>query len=300
LSTLNFWLILVAGLVAATAAVRYTIARRVEREDARRPRDADGVLVGAAGFTLEREGAPGVLLLHGGGDTPQTLRELGEYLHQRGFAVTAPLLPGHGRTVREFQRVSFGEYRRTAEEAYDRLGAGRPWMGVVGLSMGGALAAVTVADRPATSALVLLAPYVELPGTLRLAAAVSWLAELFSPYFSAQDPRSVRDPAAAARGLAYGVFTPGALRALKRTAGAGAAALARIRTPTLIVQSRQDNRVAPAVAARALAALRADDKRLEWVSEGGHVITVDYGKARVFALTGDWLASHGAESLLRS
>jgi carboxylesterase len=294
------WLILAASAIAATAAVRYVIARRVEREDAGRSRDAGGVLVGAAGFTLDRPGAPGVLLLHGGGDTPQTLRELGEYLHQRGFAVAAPLLPGHGRSVRDFRHVSFDEYRRTAEQAYDRLAGGRPWMGVAGLSMGGALAAVTVADRPATRALVLLAPYVELPAPLRFATALSRLAELFSPYFSAQDPRSVRDPVAAAQGLAYGVFTPGALRALRRTASAGFAALSRIRTPTLIVQSRQDNRVEPGVATRALAALGADDKRLEWVSEGGHVITVDYGKAAVFALAGDWLASHGAESLLQS
>jgi carboxylesterase len=166
--------------------------------------------------------------------------------------------------------------------------------------MGGALAALTAAERPGAQALVLLAPYVELPRALRLVAGLSRVIGVILPYFPSQDVRSVRDPAAEARGLAYGVFTPAAVRALRATADAAARALGGIRAPTLIIQSRQDNRVAPGVATRALTRIAAPDKRLEWVSEGGHVITVDYGRERVFALTYDWLASHGAASLLPS
>ena len=292
-------LTVVAVLVVIVVATRRAMTRRVEDADDRRLRDAQGVVRGASGFMLERAGAPGVLLIHGAGDTPQTLRELGEHLHQLGFAVSAPLLPGHGRRVRDFRRVTFEGWRTAVVREYDALSTGRPWMGVVGLSMGGALAVRTVADRPSTSALVLLAPYLELPMLLRLGARISRLAELVSPYFGAEDPRSVRDPDAAARGLAYGVFTPAAIRALRDTARAGAAALPRVHTPTLIVQSQQDNRVAPAVAIRALGRIGASEKRLEWVSDGGHVITVDYGKRAVFALTSDWLVSHGAGALLR-
>ena len=249
---------------------------------------------------LDRPGAPAVLLVHGAGDTPQTLRALGEFLHVQGFAVAAPLLPGHGTRVREFRRVTSAAWRAAVLAAYDDLAVGRPWTGLVGLSMGGALAALTAAERPALRALVLIAPYLEIPRGLRLTAALARVIGVAAPYVPSQDVRSVRDPEAAARGLAYGVFTPAAVRALRATADAASAALARVRTPTLVIQSRQDNRVVPGVAVRAVARLGADDKRLEWVSEGGHVITVDYGKERVFALTGDWLSSHGAGSLLQS
>ncbi|HEY5219494.1 MAG TPA: alpha/beta fold hydrolase, partial [Gemmatimonadaceae bacterium] len=257
------------------------------------------VLLGAAGFTLARPSAPAALLLHGAGDTPQTLRDLGEYLHARGFAVTAPLLPSHGRSVRAFRNVSSQAWQAAAVAAYDDLRAQHSWVGVVGLSMGGALAAITVAERPDTPALVLLAPYLGLPRGLRLAAVMSRIANLFSPYFPSGDPRSVHDPIAAARGLTYSVFTPAAMRALRDTTGAGLAALPHVRTPTLIVQSREDNRIAPEVAKRVLRLLASPDKCLEWTSEGGHVITVDYGKDRVFSLTADWLLSHGAGSLLQ-
>ena len=293
---------LIALVVAVGVAlgVRWSITWRTEAADAKRTRDTAGVVVGAEGFVLDRPGAPAVLLLHGAGDTPQTLRELGEFLHARGFAVSAPLLPGHGRGVRDFRRVTSSDWQGAALAAYDTVAGGRPWMGLVGLSMGGALATLTAAARPDARALVLLAPYVELPRGLRVVAALSRVIGVVLPYFPSQDARSVRNPVAAARGLAYGVFTPAAVRALRATAEAALRALGAVRAPTLIIQSRQDNRVAPGVAARTLSRLAAPERRLEWVSEGGHVITVDYGKEHVFALTYDWLASHGAASLLRS
>jgi esterase/lipase len=44
----------------------------------------------------------GVLVLHGLGSTVQSVRPLAEGLAERGFAVSAPLLPGHGQTVEAF------------------------------------------------------------------------------------------------------------------------------------------------------------------------------------------------------
>lgn len=285
-------------LIVVLAGARAAVVRQVARVDAARLRTAGGVVTGAEGFRLDRAGAPGVLLLHGAGDTPQTLRALGERLHTAGFAVSAPLLPGHGRSVRDFRHVNARSWQLAALAAYDDLHDGRPWTGIVGLSMGGALATLTAAARPDAAALVLLAPYLDLPRRLRAGAVLAPLAAAVSPYYSSADARSIRDPAARARGLAYRVFTPAALRALRDTADAAAAALPRVQVPTLIVQSERDNRVAPAVATGALQRLGAADKRLEWVSEGGHVITVDYGKEKVFVLTEAWLRSHGADALL--
>jgi carboxylesterase len=62
-----------------------------------------------------------------------------------------------------------------------------------------------------------------------------------------------------------------------------------VRAPTLMIQSRGDNRIDASDAEAAFAALGASDKRLVWVDEGGHVITVDKGRERVLAAGGDWL-----------
>ena len=64
--------------------------------------------------------------------------------------------------------------------------------------------------------------------------------------------------------------------------------------PTLVVQSRHDNRIPPDAAARAFEMLGAPVKELAWTDIGGHVITVDVGRERVFALVEDWLVAHGS------
>src|SRR5262245_3588478 len=81
----------------------------------------DGIIAGAAGYELARPDAPAVLVFHGAGDTPQTVRYLSEELHARGFHVVAPLLPGHGRTIREFSRVTADALTTAAFESYHAL-----------------------------------------------------------------------------------------------------------------------------------------------------------------------------------
>src|SRR5262245_44346992 len=94
-----------AVLLAATWRFRHT--RALERYSMqRRSLGADGVVRGGEPITLARPGAPAILLLHGGGDTPQSLRYLADFLHARGYAVSVPLLPGHGRTIRDFARMT--------------------------------------------------------------------------------------------------------------------------------------------------------------------------------------------------
>jgi len=133
-------LIALAAVLAGLAALFTWRRRRIElafrRAIDRRPKAPNGVVVGAEGFVLERPGAPGVLLLHGAGDTPLTLRYLADELHRRGFHVSAPLLPGHGRDLDAFARVTAREIVGAARTTFDQLRANHEWVGLIGLSMG--------------------------------------------------------------------------------------------------------------------------------------------------------------------
>ncbi len=82
------------------------------------PHAVDAAIIkGAETIDLREEGSHGVLLLHGFGDTPQTLSLFARHLAKRGFAVYAPLLPGHGRTMTEFTRSRAGDWIRAARDA---------------------------------------------------------------------------------------------------------------------------------------------------------------------------------------
>lgn len=285
--------LLAAAILAAGLISRRLVRARFEQELARRrPVGPDGIIVGAQPILLPRAGAPAVLLLHGGGDTPQTLRYLAEYLADRGYAVSAPLLPGHGRTLADFATARAEDWLSEVRSAYDGLRAEHGWVGVVGLSMGGALAAQLAAEHPELPALVLLAPYLAVPPYVARAAQSSRVWGLVVPFVHSARGVSIRDPDEAAKSLAYGAFAASALRALHATVTRGAEALRRVTAPTLYVQSRDDNRIAPADAQRAFDRLAAPEKQLVWVEGTGHVLTVDYGREALFDLVWDWMERH--------
>jgi carboxylesterase len=283
----------VAAVAIAAVAWRAKHLREMTRLTmARRVLGADGIVVGGEGFVLDRPDAPAVLLLHGGGDTPQTLRYLGAELHARGFHVAAPLLPGHGRTLREFTRVTAGQLVDATNASYRELRVSHEWVAVIGLSMGGALAVQLAAQSPDLPALGLVAPYLGMPPRIERAARLSRLWGFFVPVVRSGDKLSILDPKELDRSLAYGVFTAAALRALRDLMLGAVDVLPRVTAPTLVIQSRTDNRVSVADTERAFARLGAREKRIEWITGAGHVITVDFGRERVIASLVAWMESH--------
>jgi carboxylesterase len=294
-------MVVFAASLAVVFAVGVTFRawhlRAIERLSTdRRPLGPDGIVVGAEGFTLARPSAPAVLLLHGAGDTPQTLRYLGEALFARGFHIESPLLPGHGRTLDAFKRTSADDWLKSARLSYLNLQKDHDWVAIAGLSMGGALALRIAAEARRLPALCLIAPYIALRrGADRAARMARWWGPIV-PVVESSEGFSVLDPVERAKSLAYGVFTAAALRALRETVKRANEALPRVFAPTLVVQSREDNRISVDEAERAFAKLGAREKRLEWVSGSAHIITVDYGRERVFELVADWLVAHHASA----
>lgn len=284
------------AIVVIAAMTRAASRRRVERSVASRlPVGADGIVPGAGPIELCVPGSRDVvLLIHGFGDSPDTLRFLAADLYARGFSVYAPLLPGHGRTLEAFRASAHGAWLNAARDAYANVAARYERVGMVGLSMGGALAVLVATDQPQLAALALLAPYIEPPRALRWFARVAPAAGTVMPYFGrgVGNARSIRDPEERARSLGYGAATPRLLADLDALATAARAALGRVRAPTLYVQSRQDNRLTIHAAEETFAAIGAPVKRLEWVSGSGHVITVDYARERVGELVTSWMVDH--------
>ncbi len=270
--------------------LRWLFARRLIRHSARLPIGHGGLVRGAEPIRLDTLGAKtAVLLLHGFGDTPQTLSYVTAELHRQGHTVYAPLLPGHGRTVYQFAESDGEQWLAEANAALLDLTGRYDRVGIVGLSMGGALAIQLAARAPDVRALVLVAPYCDAPKYVRDIARHRILLSTFIPYVDGRSERSILDPHERSRSLGYGVATPHLLGELVGVADAARAVLPSVRMPTLILQSKADNRIAPEVAETVLRELGSSEKRLDWVSDGGHIITVDRGRERVIAAIVEWL-----------
>jgi carboxylesterase len=235
----------------------------------------------------------GVLLLHGFGDSPFTLRYLADDLFAHGYDVRAPLLPGHGQSFSAFDSTPHTAWVASARAELMAMRAKYPWVALCGLSMGGALATILASEVRDLPRLVLLAPYLGMPWHIRMA---TMFAPLWSEYvgaISSDAPESIRDPdermLCRGQSKAHGAVTGRVMRELARVSRWASRVLPDVTSPTLLIQSSEDNRVSRQTAERSFAALGSAEKRLLFTTGAGHVITVDYGRERVFEEVRAWL-----------
>jgi len=261
-----------------------------------RAADSAGVIKGAETIDLQEGGSHGVLLLHGFGDTPQTLTLLARRLAKSSYGVFVPLLPGHGRTMQAFRRSRSEEWIEAARESLYLMRARYATVSIVGLSMGGALGAIIASGTGAIASLVLIAPYLGMPMPLRIAARTHWIWGGLAGEINARDPRSVHDPIEREKNLAYGAVTGRTLYELSKVVRKARKALPTVTAPTLIILSKEDPRVATAIADFAMKELGARDKKLVLTEGAGHIITVDYGRERVFSEVEKWVRMHNGST----
>lgn len=249
------------------------------------------VRAGAEGVYSAGRTEHAVLLLHGFGDTPQTFYRLIPTLESAGLTVSAPLLPGHGTTVEEFNRSTAADWLAASRGALRSLQNTHENVGVVGLSMGGALAVVLAASER-VSAVVLLAPYMAMPAGLAALAILHLAWGRFRGPAPARSDRTILDPDERKKNLGYPHVTAHALHELWRLTRAANHSLRVVAVPTLIVQSRRDNRIRAEIAERTFRRLGSTEKRLLLTHGGGHIITVDHGWRGVVAEVCAWLGAH--------
>ena len=154
-------LIAVGMFIAGVPAIWHLISsNHAFLEEELTPRDATtGIAHGFEAIRLPADGESGALLVHGLYGSPADFGELPSRLHERGFAVFAPLLPGHGTKPDDLDLVWAEGYRKAVRAAYDDLAAMHPRVVLIGHSMGGTLAMLAAAERK-PAAIVLSNPYV--------------------------------------------------------------------------------------------------------------------------------------------
>lgn len=283
--------------VVALASRRAAIRRHAPILDLRAGLGPDGILAGAEPLDLptspaageSRDGGRAALVLHGFGDTPQSVAYLAGYLNAHGWHVRAPLLPGHGRTLRSLDRATADDWLDHAAGELASLRASHGTVVLIGQSMGGALATILAAREPAPPALVLLAPYLGMPAGVRRLARLHRVWSPVLPFVSSASEGSILDDAERVRSLAYGAVSGAAMRQLLEVVERARRAAPAVTAPLLLVQSRQDNRIAESVTREAFASFGSTDRELVWMDEGGHVLTVDRGRERLFQLVTAWL-----------
>jgi carboxylesterase len=226
------------------------------------------VLPGAEPFAADA-GPLGVLLLHGFGGSPGSLRTVAEWFVAQGATVRLPRLPGHGTSFEDLAAIRWGAWSDEAHAALDELVGRSRRVGVLGHSMGAALALHLAATRPDdVAALALANPYLR---DRRLMLVPVGRLVLRSTSAGHTDSRNgVTDPGRYERRPVPAIVT---LRAFLRHVDRE---LPRVRAPIAIFNSAVDHEIPPGSAERILARVSSDRTERVVCPNSYHALPLDH------------------------
>jgi carboxylesterase len=225
------------------------------------------------------QGGPvGVLLVHGFSATAAEVRPLAEALHQAGYTIAAPLLPGHYTRPEDLNRVRWQDWVKAVEEMYIRLTTECLQVVVGGESTGGVLSLYLAAQYPQIAAILLYAPALKL--TLR---PIDKLRLYLAAPFVAYVPKDYMDSNELWQGYPVNPLK-GAIQLLKLQ-NALQPLLGKIHQPTLIVQGRLDQSVHPDVPEIICQKIQSSLCEKYWMSNSGHCVVLDKERQEIFNIT---------------
>ncbi len=227
----------------------------------------------------------GVLLSHGFTGSPVSMRPWAESLAERGYAVEAPRLPGHGTTWQDLNTTTWRDWYAEVSRAFDKLRAENDHVVVAGLSMGGSLVLRLAADRGSeVDGIVLVNAAVNTERKDVLALPVlKWLVPSFPGI--AED---IKKPGA--RELGYDRTPLKAAHSMFQNWKPLRADLAKVTAPILFFRSVEDH-VVDASSARIIGAgVSSRDVTERMLQDSYHVATLDNDAPAIFAESADFIA----------
>ena len=213
-----------------------------------------------------------MLLLHGFTGSPLSVMPVAHAFERAGFAVDAPLLPGHGLSPEKLEVTTFTDWLDAAESAYLALGKRCRAVGVVGLSMGGTLAADLAARHPEIVGVILINPLLE-PADPTFADLLTGALESGSTLLPSIGSDIARTDHPPTGGIDATPVRP--LLSLIRGVGELARELPKITPPVLLFSSREDHVVPPSTGEYLERTLTCPLERV-MLERSYHVATLDY------------------------
>lgn len=181
----------------------------------------------------------GVLVCHGFGCTPSTVRCLYDRAVGMGLTAVMPLLTGHGKTLGELEAASCEDWLRDVGEAYAKLcEAGCKRVFLCGLSLGALLMADLAGkhtDDPRLAGVFLMCPPIRMKAYLNVCADSAPLI----PYVKTGD-------SFAQEGMEqYMGMATRKLNDIRKAARLARKAAGSISIPVMLVEAGRDSRVNP-------------------------------------------------------
>ena len=227
----------------------------------------------------------GVLLSHGFTGSPASIVPWGQHLAKQGYAVSVPLLPGHGTSWQEMRSTTFEDYDAALEVELDALKRRADVVVVGGLSMGGCLALALAERRPADVAgLVLVNPAVASTNKQLLALPVLKYLVKAVPAIG----NDIKKPGVSEHAYPKTPLKP--LHTMVRAWKQVREDLPKVTAPLLLFRSVDDHVVDPSSSRIILGSVSSRDVTERLLANSYHVATLDNDASQVFEESAEFVA----------
>lgn len=238
----------------------------------------------SAGSPDETGRRVGVVLCHGFTGAPASMLPWAHALAEHGYAVSVPLLPGHGTRWQDLNRTQWSDWYAELVRAFEKLRADCDEVVVGGLSMGGGLALRLAADRGAeVCGVVLVNPALN---TLRKDVLALPVLKHVVPSFPGIT-NDIKKPGTDE----YGYDRSPLKAAASMMAGWKVLRtdLPRVTQPLLIFRSAEDHVVDPSSVEAILARVSSRDLTERTLENSYHVATLDHDAPTIFEESADFV-----------
>ncbi|MEN3008756.1 alpha/beta fold hydrolase [Pseudothermotoga sp.] len=231
-------------------------------------------------------GESGVLFIHGFTGSPHDFEYMARKVHEAGFTVSVPRLPGHGTCGEDFLKTTANDWLRRSFDAYYDLKTVCEDVHIVGLSMGGVIALI-MASILKPKKLVTLAAATHLRDNR---IKIAWLVSLFKKKIPKDSSQVYNDPDYEFLSKEYWSFNwPKQASELYKLIKTARKSVGQIISNTLVIAARNDNLVPLKAAQFIYDNVRSEKKKLLIFEQSGHVLSNDVEKEAVTEAVIDWL-----------
>lgn len=227
-------------------------------------------------------GPTGVLLCHGFTATTTEVRLLARSLHDHGYTVAGPLLPGHGTTPQDCNRSTWQDWYACVDQTYQQLASHCQTVIVGGESTGALLVLRLASLHPEVSAILCYAPALR----LKIYRPVIFLLPIFAALFTSipKPPSKDDNP-----WQGYGDYPLKATAHLRQLQKIIPPLLPQIHQPILIMQGRLDPTVHPQAPQIIYDQVGSTIKELHWLEHSAHCVILDNERELAANLTLEFL-----------